>query len=349
MSSIVNSSEENIEDYIVSLPCAPNEFGEFISGLLGKPQSTRKGFNGTFSITKENINELFQLINSRIVEQNTGQFIQFVIEIFYKENTSVRLNNIEEFMAYSEMKPLTSIRAILSWTYLIKFNNANVPEKQEIDLVFDTSGRLILEDEDIYFHNRQGISCSIRHTNRTWGMDIESLITGHINKIMKMPNKFNQVLYKHNILIGISSGVILFMSLANIIYQNYQNYQDIYLKNITDGANKFSKPLESIQYKLNHLFDYILSGTINDSVFSLYLSFLIAFIISIVFGSFIGSLVNNRPKSFLLLSDLAKEYKKEFIEKRNRRWLLLVSSIIGSIVIGLLTNYLYAKFIEKLI
>ncbi|ARU48033.1 hypothetical protein [Sulfurospirillum diekertiae] len=109
------------ENFAVTLPCNPNDFGAFISGLLGKPQTIEKAFRGTFEVSKDDIINTFYLIEQRIQQQNDAQLVQFTVKILYNDDTSVLLNSIADFEHYTEVRPLESIGVALSWTYLIKF------------------------------------------------------------------------------------------------------------------------------------------------------------------------------------------------------------------------------------
>lgn len=90
------------------------------------------------------------------------------------------LNSLSDFEHYSEIRPISSIGAVLSWTYIIKFKNKRVPEKQEINLSFRSEdddedvgdGSFIVDDGIVVRKSRSwyasGIFLRINHTERTW-------------------------------------------------------------------------------------------------------------------------------------------------------------------------------------
>jgi hypothetical protein len=49
--------------YSLVLPCAPEEFTEFISGLLGKAQTIEQVFTGAFEVDKNDIVNTYHLVN----------------------------------------------------------------------------------------------------------------------------------------------------------------------------------------------------------------------------------------------------------------------------------------------
>lgn len=48
--------------YVVVLPCPPDQFREFVSGLLGKPQTISKRITGPFEIGKADIENFIILL-----------------------------------------------------------------------------------------------------------------------------------------------------------------------------------------------------------------------------------------------------------------------------------------------
>ena len=183
-------------EFVVLLPCTPDEFGDFVSGLLGKPQTIEKAIHEVFEVTHDAIANTFHLVKQRIDSQNEATLIQFTVRIEYDDNSSVLLNSLQDFLAYSEVRPIASVGVALSWVYLVKFKNRNVPEKQEIDLSFRTGdevGTIVAEDDGMFRiqisirRSVSGVFLRIRHTDRTWGTDLESLLTGHVNTLVKTP------------------------------------------------------------------------------------------------------------------------------------------------------------------
>jgi hypothetical protein len=74
--SPVRAREENYE---VLLPCAPEDFGEFVSRLLGKPQTIERLIYGVFEIKKEDVINTYHLVEQRIHQQNEAVLVQFSV------------------------------------------------------------------------------------------------------------------------------------------------------------------------------------------------------------------------------------------------------------------------------
>lgn len=181
-------SQQEEQDYAVLLPCSPASFGEFISGLLGKPQTISGYVRGFFEIDRDDIANIFQLLDQRISQQNEAHLIQFSILIEYSDSTTVLINSIDDFYKYAEVRPRDSVGFQLSWTYLIKFIDRNVPEKQIIEIAFRDSRKRYRPFEPIgerFEESYVGFYYRIHHTARTWGVDLASLIEGHLQTAKK--------------------------------------------------------------------------------------------------------------------------------------------------------------------
>ena len=137
----------------IMLPCSQSEFGDFISGLLGKPQTIGRQFTGVFEVTKEDIENTYHLVNQRVHQQNEATLIQFTVKVVYHDNSSVLLNSFGDFLKYNEVRPIVSVAAHLNWTYLIRFRDKKSPEKQEIELSFsaDWNSRYVTSNRDEVF------------------------------------------------------------------------------------------------------------------------------------------------------------------------------------------------------
>ncbi|ARU48032.1 hypothetical protein [Sulfurospirillum diekertiae] len=170
---------------------------------------------------------------------------------------------------------------------------------------------MVLEDEDsilfrqLRYFKQTGIFCRINHTERTWGIDIESLLTGHVKSLTKMPSKLEQFLYKNSSFIGFLSGLLFFASMLFGAWNTYSIYRNMYLENINVKAKEIIEPIEFLTYKINNLLDFVIGGTETQLSYIFSAVLFASFIISIILGGFIGSNANNRPKSFVLLSSLA--------------------------------------------
>src|SRR5690349_5916699 len=103
MSTLGESDRELVRDeredkFSVILPCSQDEFGAFVSSLLGKPQTIEKVLEVTFEINRDHIETVFHLVSQRIAQQNTATLIQSSTKIVYEDSSSVVLNSFQDFV-----------------------------------------------------------------------------------------------------------------------------------------------------------------------------------------------------------------------------------------------------------
>lgn len=349
--------QSTAEKYAVLLPCEPDEFSHFVSGLLGKPQTIEKYFHGAFELSREQVSNTFHLVNQRINQQNVASLIQFTVKIIYDDNSSVLLNSLDDFEHYNEVRPLKSVGVTLSWTYLIRFQQKNAPERQQIDLTFRAgssgAGDLIVEDGVLISRRRSylgpsGISLRINHTDRTWGVDIESLLTGHVKTLFVAQNKTASFLSKNSEKIGLFVGIVFFLGSIVGAYFSTRKFIDSYLRAVSSLSKGVKNHSDLLFSKIDFLMDIITKGVWPRYILSIIIFILICIIISIVLGIWVAAKADNSPRSFVLLSKSAEEEWKHILNKTKRDWLVFCVSIVASIITGILANIIFSTYFAKI-
>ncbi len=338
----------------VILPCDTAHFGQFVSGLLGKPQTIEKSLHGVFEINSGDVTNTYHLVNQRINQQNEATLIQFTVKIIYNDDSSVLINSLEDFQAYTEVRPLISTGVSLSWSYLVKFKNKDVPERQNIDLSFrsgaDDGIGAIVEDGIIIRKGyrrgwyRSGAFIRIEHTERTWGIDIESLLTGHIKGFMKSPDSKTNIIYKNSGPIGFIVGVLFFLgAIAGSIYTSSQ-FIESYIEKLKLMTEKEVIQSDLLLSKIDFLIEIISTGAWPKFIFAVVAFVTLSAIASIFIGIYVSEKAENSPSSFVLLSKSAITNKTKVEERLSKSWHSFWVSIFSSIAAGLISNYIFAYY-----
>lgn len=346
--------DENPElnEYGIVLPCEPKDFGQFVSSLLGKPQIIERSYEKIFEIKHSDIVNTFQLVNQRINQQNESTLIQFTVKIIYHDDSSVLLNSLEEFEHYNEIRPLESVGVVLSWVYLVTFKNKRVPEKQSIDLSFRSEGSVdgfIAEDGIITVSSRQryrsaGGFLRISHTERTWGVDIESLLTGHVKTLFKKQSKTALFINRYSDKIGSFVGSVFFVGALLCVYITTNQFINSYLETVKNLNSEHLLISEILIQKIDLLTDIISKGVWPRFVFAVISFIVISAMISIILGVWVTGKADKRPQSFVLLSKKALEHRERMETQIKRDWAMFYVSIIISIVTGIVSNILFNKY-----
>jgi hypothetical protein len=338
--------------YSVVLPCAPEEFTEFISGLLGKAQTIEQVFTGPFEVHKNDIVNTYHLVNQRVNQQNAASLVQFTVKIVYDDDSSVLLNSLEDFRNYSEIRSLVSMAAYLSWTYLIKFQDKRFPEKQQIELAIVTEkevDNVVQHTEDgIVIHRRQmygrnHILLRVNHTARTWGVDIESLLAGHINTWLIPEKGLKKFISNHSGPIGFSFGLgffVLSMLGAYFTASRLVTAQVAAAKSLLESHGSAAT---SIAGKIDFLVQAAAQGAWPRFALGLSGFFFASIVLAIIAGAWVGTAAENSPSSFLLISKKAEERKVEVLEAQQRTSVKFIASLIMGVSTGLVANIIFAK------
>ena len=329
--------------YAVVLPCEPDDFRDFIAGLLGKPQTISKEVVGAFDLNKDDIANFYHLVVQRVRQQNESTLIQFTVTIVYDDQSTVLINSFDDFMHYTEVRAIASIAAHLSWTFLVKFQDKKVPERQQIDVSIFTERRLSkishVSGRELLIDNLKGnFSLRINHTARTWGADIEALLTGHIENLIKQAHPIKAFVQKRSVLIGFVVQAATF--LASMVACFYSTNA------LVNSRMRDVREIQASTDKTNYLVELVASG-IWPRFFFYILSFLfIMFIASIFLGIWAGTSADNEEPSFLLLSKQAEKSKQKFLAAHKKAWQLFVLSLVTSVITSVIGNILFVLYLE---
>lgn len=339
------------KNFAVMIPCAQEDFASFISGLLGKPQTLERMHVSAFEVNRLGIENLFHLIDQRLRQQNDATLLQFTVRIVYDDDSSVLLNSFEDFRQYVEVRPLVSVGAQLSWTYLIRFHDRSVPEKQQIDVTFKTGvgGAIDLEFsvfEPMPWIGRGYVATQVKHTARTWGVDIDSLLEGHIRTLARPVSSARKWISRHSGKLAVLSGLSFMSATAGGAYYSANRFLIQQLDQVhtflqTEGASP------SVSDKLDFLLRLAAEGSWPRFAFMIGSFALFALIASIAFGILIGSTADNKPRSFIVLTDKSETRKQELMRKEQRKWLSFVGSIATGIAVGVVSNVIFSVALAK--
>lgn len=330
-------------DYSVVLPCKPEDFREFVAGLLGKPQTITRFFLGPFDLNRADLENFHHLLVQRVQQQNDGTLILFSVRVVYDDDSTVLLNSFDDFLQYNEVSPRASIAAHLSWTFLVRFQDKLVPEKQQIDVSVvaeNSSGgmrAMIPEDPRFFMSSIKGhIHFRISHTARTWGSDIEALLTGHIQGLIKSVHPIKKFLNRHSGWVGFSLGSILFLvSVASTFYSTH-----LFLHSQLAAVSQ-------VPVKMDYLVEIVAGGVWPRFFFYVFCFILVALVTSVFLGIWAGVTADNQEPSFLLLSKQAERLKRNRVNKYKKGWRLFAVSVITGVVAGVIGNVLFALFLQK--
>ncbi|MGE6571133.1 hypothetical protein [Psychrobacter namhaensis] len=334
----------------ISIPFNTEDLGDFISGLLGQPQSIEKVFTTPFLANNEYFIHLIELIKQRLEQQNVHEIVSFQAMIGYKDKTRRKFTSIESFVSYSESLNLISDGINLKFGILVHFPKKDIPEKQEIDIDFSTT------ENDLHGYPRSIINLvlgrkkvsgvilvEVNHTERTWADEILKLIENSLEditikepvgkKIIRSalaPLNIDNVFFAMFLLIPVY--VLLIIQTRDKANNDISKYLTVVEKNSMD--------IQALHQKLDIISNHLLmrdTATTNSLSQSL-----LIYLISLIFLGILIYVINlfiRTPDSFIVLTKASAQYRQEVLKKyRNKLW---VASIFGAICLGLIINYIF--------
>ncbi|PVH26307.1 hypothetical protein [Sphingobacterium corticibacter] len=347
----VSESDNTNTDYkqkgYLALPFDESQFAEFVKGLLGTPQTITKNLFGEFDLDLSELQNIHYLINQRVRQQNGGKFLQLKSQIYFNDDSSIILSSFEELSTYNEVKKVVSIAIRMTWSYLIQFPDKDVPERQEIEILFvcnfnEYEGRDNLIALMSPRRNIASIHIRIEHTARTWGADMETLLTNYLQGLFRKENSFRRFMRSNALLC--SAFVTMFWGMITTYL--WSDRSSKILEKRKAEIDDFLKSNDSLNDKLNYLISSVLdykSTQFNNDKFVFSLVMGLCIIISM---TSIIALLRSRKKSFLLLSKESYKFKIDTENDYRGAITLYIVGIVVSIGVNIVSAFILTYFMS---
>jgi len=324
----------------VALPYTDEQLSQFIKSLLGTPQTISKKIEGVFVIQLSDIQSFNDLICQRVAQQNQSKLLEVKSTIYFSDKSNITLNSYDDLISYYEIKPLLSIGIRITWSFLINFPDKETPERQEIELFYCANKRKLLTNSDV--SSESYFNIEIRHTQRTWGVDIENIIEDQIDSIKQKISKFRFFVKRNSSEIAF----LLVMFILIIFFQGFYTAKNKYITTQKEGLYYYIDHNKDIGKKIDYTMKEIIINKKleNNYLDNIYIVLTIPILLAI--GLWIKVMASRMPKSFLIFSRKSYDEYNDYKKVKNRDWIMFWISIIVSILAGIFSNYLYSFMIN---
>lgn len=335
-------SDDESDDQFIQVPIKKKEFGDFITSLLGQPETINGIKNGSFQIDHAWLINLHHMIDQRIMLQAKSNLVDFTAVISYHDAPDRTITTANGFVYFSETRITTTKSVKLTWTYLVVFPGKPAPEKQEISVLFATDPSILITRPDAPF-NRIGepssglASFTVAHTERTWGDDIITLLVREVDQCFKPKTFYDE---HHDVItlflaaMCFTAGIFLPGYIEDLI--RYREATEILVKALPNNTLITSL---NIDEKLNLILTILQPTNQLHVVGTGYkvLSFLGSLVISItiIFG------FDPKKKSHILITKKDISEKESHGKKERFKLIKKILSVISAIALGVGGNYIY--------
>lgn len=131
----------------ISFPISTDDFKEFISSLLSRPDTLKGSHEGTFIFTKEFIVNLDVSLRNRIESQNDLLYEDSSIKVYYDDDTTEEFSSVVRFENESCKKHVSCTGFACVWKYLIRFGS-EPPQSQTITVSTYEGGEKTIKDSE---------------------------------------------------------------------------------------------------------------------------------------------------------------------------------------------------------
>lgn len=331
---------------VISIPVGKKDLGSFICDLLGQKQSLERTYDVVFEVDHSWLMNLHDMIDQRISQQANSNLINFSAVIYFENGSKRTITTVDAFRSYHETKPHVSNGIKVVWEYLVHFPNRPHPEKQQISFSAhiyekkhtEKSTNLERLAKSISENAKDSlINIQIDHTERTWGDDIENIISSCVAEVSRqdeLKDSFIKI-----------SRLVLFVAIMafTLVYPIYsaQTTSGETIETLRASFEELSNHAEAtnelINSKLDMLFEAVSTIENNRNSRSLWaLAFM--FLGPMVAAVFL-SVTKTTQQSHILLSPKSNQLRDKLNQKNKGKVLIVVFSYILSIAAGVLANY----------
>lgn len=334
------------------LPFKEEQFHSFIHGLLGRPQTIDKSFAKSFALSRNDVAHLHALITQRVSQQNSSHFIGLSARLFFSDDSSVTFASIEELNAYNEIKPVRVTRLFLSWSFLVTFADRESPEKQQIDVTFGGDENFDIDASVVVVKGgfnrmhlmRGNISFSIAHSARSWGTDIENMLTGYVESLARTESKLARFLQRWEDYLSVGTSILFFVAaLATIVVSCLRTAE--HLRARLAAALKEVPAANDLQWIKKHIeimTDLQISEKLVSKDIQMLIYGLVSLVLAITAGVIISNLIPSRIGGFVLYSRKSEEAYQTLLDEEKNSLRNVIFAFVGAVSIGVISNYVYA-------
>ena len=338
---------ESERESFLSLPIKKKDLGNFVADLLGQQQTIERVFEESFDFDFDWFINLHELIDQRINQQTHSNLVSFTFIVYFGGGLKRTVTSIESLKGYTETKKEIPFGVKIVWNYLVHFPGKDYPEKQVVSFSAFRQKNKKIEFSGLSINGillkrysvkseRSSVRVQIDHTERTWGDDLEVIISNQIDEGLRKNGSGNLLynLFRATLALAIMLGGLIYGFISSLTSKMDQvkdamtKYEG--LGNII-GQDLISEKLDIIA-KITEI-----SATRDENIGLFLLYFFGAALLSTV----LLEITKRESHSFLVFSTSSEEYRMKMLKKEKKGLYILLGSFIFSVVASIIANFGY--------
>ncbi|MEW8222434.1 MAG: hypothetical protein AB2729_08850 [Candidatus Thiodiazotropha taylori] len=349
-----NDDEESTS---IVLPLKKRDLGNFISSLLGQQQTIERDFHVKFDIDHHWVINLHELLDQRIKQQAAATLMSFTFVIYFSNGLRRTLTTVESLKSYTETKKEIPVGIKLLWIYLVPFPGRDYAEKQEISFSAQIHSKertsKVTAKNKILFEStiletiigeseRSSINYNIDHTERTWGDDLEAIISDQVDEVVRGNDTKDSIFNLTRLILALA--ILLFSFIYPIytlssISENSSHKMDVLKEQYNKIITSTPPTIEVIERKMDQMANLVSeSGKREEGIGKLFLVLFFGPSIALI----ILRLTRKETSSFLVLSKESEIDRKRKLKRENRSHVIVATSYVFAIIGSIVANYGYA-------
>jgi hypothetical protein len=184
------------------------------------------------------------------------------------------------------------------------------------------------------------VTFRIKHTARTWGADIEALLSGHLENILQTQSPVRKFVWRHSGGIAFTVGAAFFAAAVAVSFLMGARIRHLQQGEVTQLLEQRAL----VEQKIDFMLASVASGVWATYFFSVIVFLLVSLFVSLLLGAWVGSMADTDQPSFVVLTREAEKQRELILKRYERRWALFILSLIVTLCTGIFANVIFQAF-----
>jgi hypothetical protein len=213
----------------------------------------------------------------------------------------------------------------------------------------ETAQHLVLDEVgDLHFQSagpsRGLFSIRISHTARTWGADIEGMLTAQLQTLLRPIPRWKLWIGKHSAHIALAVGLGVAAAALGATFLSSQRFATVQEQKLRAALASGATEIAQLQERIGYILEAVVAGEWPRHLFYAGVFLGLSFILAIVFGVWAGAAADNPEPSFLLLSRESEKARDVTLRKLQRGWIKCGVSLVVSVLCSVVGNVVFVFF-----
>jgi len=216
--------EVNSDGQTLTISVPRDRFGDFVKDLISNKRLFGRQFPHVFDIRKDNVRDIFEIIDHRVKEQSSATLVDFELTIIGSDGSMRTYTSIEHLIELNDMMSVLTESVRMSLSYLIRFGETEIPMKQDVIFFASSIFSYRRNSNNLFYRIEPSfsqLSIRIRSNSFTWAEDLSGHFGRYLDSKYTKPNLYTKLYRSIRDFVSILMLPVFFMFSFISVYIEY--------------------------------------------------------------------------------------------------------------------------------